>query len=109
MIRLSSICTAGVLDRPSASNSKEPIKCISLNNQPSQGRPTLDDINCNETLFYRFTVSVNKCCGSCNAIDDPYAWVCVLNKVKNMNVKLFNLMPRVKLNETFSSKRFMWV
>ena len=45
LIRLSSICTAGVLDRPSASSSKEPIKCISLNNQPSQGRPTLDDIN----------------------------------------------------------------
>ena len=32
-------------------------------------------------------------CGrSCNIIDDPYARVCVPNKVKNMNVNLFSLM-----------------
>ena len=30
--------------------------------------------------------------------DDPYARVCVPNKVKNMNTKVFNLMPGV--NET---------
>ena len=26
-----------------------------------QGRPALIDININETLFYQFTISVNKC------------------------------------------------
>ena len=34
---------------------------------------TLVGINSNEPLFYPFTVSVNKCGGSCNAIDDQYA------------------------------------
>ena len=44
-------------------------------------KPTLVDINSNDSLFYPFTVSVNKCGESCN-INDPYAWFCVPNKVK---------------------------
>ena len=51
-------------------------------------------------LFFLFAVSVNKRGESCNTIDDPYTRVCVPNKVKNMNVKIFNLMSRV--NETRS-------
>ena len=43
-------------------------------------------------FFYSFTVSVNKCCGSCVDIDDPYSWICVPNKVNNMNLKVFNLL-----------------
>ena len=39
-----------------------------------------------------------KCVGSSNTISDPYAQVCVSNKVKSMNVKVFDLMSR--LNET---------
>ena len=42
--------------------------------------------------------SVNKCGGSCNTIVDPFSQVGFPNKVKNMNVKVFNLMFRV--NET---------
>ena len=49
----------------------------------SKFRPTLDDINSNETCFYPFTVRANKCGGSCNTINDPYTQVCVPNKVKN--------------------------
>ena len=32
---------------------------------------------------------------SCHTIDDPYARVCVPNKVKNMNEKVFNLISGV--------------
>ena len=49
-------------------------------------------------LFYLFTVSVNKSGGSYNTIDDPYVRICVLNKVKNINVKVFNLI--LGANET---------
>ena len=44
--------------------------------------------------------------GSCNNINNPYAKLCVPNVVKNLNVKVFNLMPRnnearhIKWNET---------
>ena len=55
------------------SNYKEPIKYVTLNNQPFQTRQTRVDINSNETLFYPFNVSVNKCGGSCYTNDDLYA------------------------------------
>ena len=39
-IGLLSVFTAGIFDRSFASNSKEPTKYVSLNNQPCQARPT---------------------------------------------------------------------
>ena len=41
------------------------------------GKPTFFNINSSEPVHYPFTVSVIKCGGSCNIIDDPYARVCV--------------------------------
>ena len=52
-------------------------------------------MNSDEIIFYPFTVNFNKCGRSCNTIDDPYARVCVQNKVKNMNIKLLNLISDV--------------
>ena len=49
-------------------------------------------------LFLSFTLSVSKCGGNCSTINDLYAPLCVPNKVKNLNVKVFNLMLGV--NET---------
>ena len=95
-IRLLSTCTIGSFGESLVSNSKGRLKFISLNNQPSQARPTLVNINSNQPLYYPFTVSVNKCGGSCNTIDDPYAWVCVSNNVKTMNVKVFNVTSGAK-------------
>ena len=75
-----------------ASVSKGSIKCVSLNNRPCQARPTLVDINSNETPFYPFAASVNKCGIICKTSDESYARVCVSNKVEHMNVKLFNII-----------------
>ena len=71
--------TIGGFGESLAFNSKGPINCVSLNTQPCKARPTLVNINFAETLFYPFTVSVNKCDGSCNTINDSYARVCVMN------------------------------
>ena len=90
---LLSVCAIGSLGESLAS--KGPIKCVSLNNLSCK---VDQNINSDETLFYPFAVRVNKCGGGCNTIDDPYARVCVTNKLKNMNVKIFNLISRV--NET---------
>ena len=85
---------------------KGSIKCVFLNNRPCQARPTLVNINSNETFYYPFTLNVNKCGGGCNTIDDPYARIFAANKVRNMNVKVFNLMPGVKkVNFQFSMNR----
>ena len=50
------------------SNSEGRIKFVSLNNRPCQARPILANINCNEPFYDPFTVSVNKCGGSCKAM-----------------------------------------
>ena len=80
-----------------------------LNNWPVQTRLILTDVNSHETLFYKLTVSVKKHGGSYNTIDDQYVQVCVPNKVKYMNVKLFNLMSRINEKRFFCSTWIMWV
>ena len=71
-----------------------PLTCVSLNNQKCKIRTEIIDINRNEPTFYRYSVEINKCSGSCNNINDPYAKLYVADVVKYINVKVFNLMPR---------------
>ena len=63
-------------------------------NQEYRIRPEIININSNEPTFYPNSIEVNKCNGSCNNINDPYAKLCVPNVVENINVKVFNLMSR---------------
>ena len=45
-------------------------------------------------LFFPFSIETSKCSGSCNNINYPYAKICVPDVVKNLNVKVYNLMSR---------------
>ena len=78
--------------------STTPWSCISTENQECKVRPKIADINSNNPIFYPFSIKRNKCSGNCNNINDPYAKVCVPDTVKDLNVKVFNLMSRT--NET---------
>ena len=49
-------------------------------------------------MFSPFTIETSKCSGSCNNINYQYTKICVPDIVKNLNVKVFNLMSRT--NET---------
>ena len=69
-----------------------------MNNQECKIRPEIINVNANKSMFYPFSIKVNKCSGICNNINDPYAKFCVPDVVKNINVKVFNLMSRI--NET---------
>ena len=71
-----------------------PLSCISLKNQECKVRPKIADINSNNPMFYPFSIKVNKCSGNCNNINDPYAKICVLDTVKDLNVRVINLMSR---------------
>ena len=46
------------------------------------------------TKVIPFSIETSKCSGSCNNINYPYAKICVPDIVKNLNVKVFNLMSR---------------
>ena len=51
-----------------------------------------------EAVFFPFSIKTNKCSGSCNNINNPYAKLCIPDVVKNFNVKVFDLRSRT--NET---------
>ena len=61
-------------------------------------------------MFYPFSIKVNKCGGSCNNINDTYARLCVPDAIKNINVKVFNLVSwsnqtkHIEWHETYKCK-----
>ena len=70
------------------------LECVSMNNQECKIRPEIININTNEPVFYPYSIKINKCKGSCNTINNPYAKIYVPDQIKNTNVKVFNLMSR---------------
>ena len=75
--------------------SRTALSCISMNNQ---ARPEIINVDSNNPVFYPFSIKASKCSGNCNNINDLYAKICVPDVVKDLNVKVFNLMSRT--NET---------
>ena len=69
-----------------------------MKNHECKVKPEIISINSINPMFYPFSIKVNKCNGNCNNINDPYARICVPDIVKNLNVKVFNVMSRT--NET---------
>ena len=72
------------------SNVNSLLECVSMKNQKCESRPKIIDINSNEPVVYPYPIRVNKCSGSCNNMNIPYAKVCVPYIVKNINIKVFN-------------------
>ena len=74
------------------------LSCISMNNQECKTRPQVVNVNGDEPVFFPFSIKTSKCSGNCNNINNPYAKICVPDVIKDLNVKVFNLMSRT--NET---------
>ena len=79
------------------------LKCVSVINEKYMSRPKIIDLNKNEPVFYSYSIKVNKCSGYCNNINDPMAKLCVPDIVRDMNIKVFNLLARI--NET---RKIVW-
>ena len=69
-----------------------------MNNQECKIKTKTISVKSHEPSFYPYSIKVNKCSGNYNNINDPYAKLCVPDVVKNINVKVSNLMSRT--NET---------
>ena len=65
---------------------------MSLNNEPCMVRSTLFNLNPVDLNYYSFMISLNKCSGGCNSVDDVSAKICFPSKAKDVNVKVFNLI-----------------
>ena len=74
------------------------LECVPMNNRECKTKTKIINFNNNDLVFYPFSIKVNKCSGSCNKINDPYAKLCVPDTIKNMNVNVYNLVSRI--NET---------
>ena len=69
-----------------------------MDNQEFKIRSEIIIVSTNEPIFYPYSITVNECKDSCKTIDKPYAKLRVPDTIKNINVKVFNLMSRT--NET---------
>ena len=71
-----------------------PLSCISMNNQSCKARPEIVNVNNDNPIFYPFRAKTSKCSGNWNNINDTYAEICVPAVLKDLNVKVFNLISR---------------
>ena len=91
-------------------SSVNPLECISMNNHECKVRPEIVNVNSKEPIFYPFSMKTSRCSGSCNNINDRYAKKCVPDVVKNLNIKVFNLISwtnetrHIKWHETCKCK-----
>ena len=67
-------------------------KCLSLNNEQRMASPFLIDLNLVELKYYLFMISLDKCNGSCDSVDDLSTKICAPSKTKDVNVKVFNMI-----------------
>ena len=65
---------------------------MSLNNEPCMIWLFLIDLNPVDFKYYHFMISLDKCSGSCNSVNDLSLKIYVLSKTKDVNVKIFNIM-----------------
>ena len=77
--------------------SVNPLECVSINNPECKVRPEIVNVNSNELVFYPFSIRNSKSGGSCNNINNSYAKLCILDVIKNINVKVFNQISRTNL------------
>ena len=75
-----------------------------MTNQERKVRPEIFNVNSDEPVFYPYSTKTSKCGDSSNNINDPYAKICIPDVVKNLNIKVFNLMSRT--NETKYIKQY---
>ena len=48
------------------------LECVSMNNQECKIIPEIINLNTNKSMFYPYSIKINKCKGSCDTINDPY-------------------------------------
>ena len=76
------------------------LKCILMKNRKCKVGEVV--IN-NEYVVYLFSIKVNKCTGNCDNISNPYSRECIPNIIKNITVKVFDLM-----SWTNKTKQIKW-
>ena len=86
------------------------MKCVLLVIQKCMIQPTLIDSYPNEYShefhYYPFAVKLDKCVGNCNSLNDLSYEICVINKTKDLNLSLFNMITWI--NESKTLTKHIW-
>ena len=69
-----------------------------MNNQEYKVRPQIVNVNGDNPVFFIFSIKTSNCSSSCNNINNPLTKLCVPDDVKNLNIKVFNIVSGT--NET---------
>ena len=62
---------------------------MSLNNEQCKITPALIDLNPAELKYYPYTITLDKCNGSCNALSEISDRICAPDKTENVNLNFF--------------------
>ena len=87
-------------------NASNHTKYISLSNQRSMIQPTLINLNPNqysqEFHYYPFAVKLDRCFGSCNTLNNLSNIVFVLNKTRDLNLRVVNMITGINASKTLT-------
>ena len=73
-----------------------------LNNEQGLARPTLD-LNSDELHYYPFIISLNRCNGSCNTLDDLWSRICAADKAEDTSLNVVNMITRINKSKTLTN------
>ena len=79
------------------------LSCIPMNNQECKVRLQIVNVNGDDPVLFPYSIKKIKCSGSCSNIKNPCAKLCGPDAVKNLNVKVFNLV-----SGTNKARRIEW-
>ena len=83
-------------------------KGMSLSNQKCMTQPTLINLHPNEYSqefhYYPFAVKLDRCVGSCNALNDLSNKVCVPNRTEDLNLSVFNMITEINESKTLTKQ-----
>ena len=65
--------------------------CLLSKNQECAVRKVIID---NDYMTFPYKIVVDRCIGSCNDTDNPCFKVCLPDSIKNISVKMFDLLSR---------------
>ena len=70
-------------------------KSVYLSNEPCIARPILIDLNSIKLNYYPFVISLDDRTGSYKVIEDLSTKLRLHSKIKDINVKVFNMIVRI--------------
>ena len=77
-------------------------KCIFQHNEWCIARPTLIDLNPRQIHYYPLIFSLDRCNGFCNTLNNLLSRIRVLNKTKDVNLNVFNMIARLNESKTLA-------